>query len=168
MRPVLGPQLSELNSLFSRFDNPPGGQYNGWYQYFDRDIDKLLKIKQPQPFRNAYCGAAASRAAAVPCGRRWNRPASSWPSSTARRIRRRGASAPHRSRSTSAPLPLITHDVHEPAERDPAGDPRSRATGRTDARMSRSGTPAAELDFAAGLRGRPGVPVPAPTPARDP
>jgi acyl-homoserine lactone acylase PvdQ len=56
MRPVLGPQLNELNSLFSRFDNPPGGQYNGWYQYFDRDIDKLLKIKQPQPFRNAYCG----------------------------------------------------------------------------------------------------------------
>ncbi|HEX5191646.1 MAG TPA: penicillin acylase family protein [Solirubrobacteraceae bacterium] len=56
MRPVLGPQLSELNGLFSRFDAPPGDQYNGWYQYFDRDIDKLLKIRQPQPFRNAYCG----------------------------------------------------------------------------------------------------------------
>jgi acyl-homoserine lactone acylase PvdQ len=56
MKPVLGPQLNELNSLFSRFDSPPGGQYNGWYQYFDRDIDKLLKVKQPQPFRNAYCG----------------------------------------------------------------------------------------------------------------
>jgi hypothetical protein len=53
---VLGPQLSELNALFSRFDSPPGGQYSGWYQYFDRDIDKLLKIRQPQPFRNAYCG----------------------------------------------------------------------------------------------------------------
>ena len=44
-------------ALFARFDAPPGGQYNGWYQYFDRDIDKLLKIKQPQPFTNDYCGA---------------------------------------------------------------------------------------------------------------
>jgi acyl-homoserine lactone acylase PvdQ len=56
MRPVIGPQLSELNSLFSQFDAPPGGQYNGWYQYFDRDILKLLKVKQPQPFANSYCG----------------------------------------------------------------------------------------------------------------
>jgi acyl-homoserine lactone acylase PvdQ len=57
MRPVLGPQLNELNSLFARFDSPPKEQYNGWYQYFDRDIKKLLKIKQPQPFVNDYCGA---------------------------------------------------------------------------------------------------------------
>jgi acyl-homoserine lactone acylase PvdQ len=57
MRPVLGPQLSELDSLFSQFDAPPGGQYDGWYQYFDRDIKRLLKIKQPQPFANRYCGA---------------------------------------------------------------------------------------------------------------
>ncbi len=56
MRPVIGPQLPELNSLFRRFAAPPGDQYNGWYQYFDRDIDKLLKIKQPQPFANSYCG----------------------------------------------------------------------------------------------------------------
>lgn len=57
MKPVIGPQLSELDSLFSQFDAPPGGQYNGWYQYFDRDINRLLKIKQPQPFANSYCGA---------------------------------------------------------------------------------------------------------------
>jgi acyl-homoserine lactone acylase PvdQ len=57
MRPVLGPQLGELNSLFGVFDAPPGGQYNGWYQYFDRDITKLLGIRQPQPFANDYCGA---------------------------------------------------------------------------------------------------------------
>ena len=56
MRPMLGPQLDELNSLFSRFEQPPGGQYSGWYQYFDRDIRKLLGIKQPQPFANSYCG----------------------------------------------------------------------------------------------------------------
>lgn len=57
MKPVIGPQLSELNSLFSQFDAPPGGQYNGWYQYLDRDINRLLKVKQPQPFANRYCGA---------------------------------------------------------------------------------------------------------------
>jgi acyl-homoserine lactone acylase PvdQ len=56
MRPQLGPQLDELNSLFSRFDAPPGGQYSGWYQYFDRDIRSLLGMKQPQPLNNAYCG----------------------------------------------------------------------------------------------------------------
>jgi len=56
MRPVLGPQLNQLDSLFDQFDAPPSGQYNGWYQYFDRDISKLLKIKQPQPFANDYCG----------------------------------------------------------------------------------------------------------------
>ena len=43
----------------------PASQYNGWYQYFDRDVNKLLKIKQPQPFTNDYCGGgnlgAASR-----------------------------------------------------------------------------------------------------------
>ena len=56
MRPVLGGQLNQLDGLFGRFDAPPGGQYNGWYQYFDRDITKLLKVKQPQPFTNNYCG----------------------------------------------------------------------------------------------------------------
>src|SRR5439155_15965142 len=56
MKPKIGSQLDELASLFSRFDPPPGGQYNGWYQYFDRDIKKLLGKKQPQPFLNSYCG----------------------------------------------------------------------------------------------------------------
>jgi acyl-homoserine lactone acylase PvdQ len=58
MAPKIGSQknLDELASLFSRFDQPPGGQYSGWYQYFDRDIKKLLGKKQPQPFANSYCG----------------------------------------------------------------------------------------------------------------
>ena len=56
MRPQIGPQLDELSSLFSRFDAPPGGQYSGWYQYFDRDIRGLLGMNQPQPFANSYCG----------------------------------------------------------------------------------------------------------------
>ncbi len=56
MGPVLGPQLGELNSLFSRFDAPPSGQYAGWYQYFHRDITKLLGKDQPKPFKVSYCG----------------------------------------------------------------------------------------------------------------
>ncbi|GAC1580310.1 MAG: penicillin acylase family protein [Candidatus Dormibacteria bacterium] len=56
MKPVLGPQLSQLNSLFSRFEAPPDGQKNGWFQYFARDIKALLHIRQPQPFANRYCG----------------------------------------------------------------------------------------------------------------
>jgi acyl-homoserine lactone acylase PvdQ len=61
LRPVLGPQEAELSSLFSVFDAPPSGQFSGWYQYFNRDIDKLLKIKQPQPFANDYCGGGNLR-----------------------------------------------------------------------------------------------------------
>jgi acyl-homoserine lactone acylase PvdQ len=57
MRPELGPLEGEFSSLVSVFDSPPGGQFSGWYQYFDRDVSKLLKIRQPQPFTNAYCGA---------------------------------------------------------------------------------------------------------------
>jgi hypothetical protein len=56
MGPKLGPQLDELSSLFSRFSLPPGGQYDGWYQYFDRDIRSLLGMPVPQPLNNHYCG----------------------------------------------------------------------------------------------------------------
>ncbi|MGI8727743.1 MAG: penicillin acylase family protein, partial [Solirubrobacterales bacterium] len=56
MKSKLGPQLDELDSLFSRFDDPPGGQYSGWYQYFDRDIRKLLGKPIRAPFANYYCG----------------------------------------------------------------------------------------------------------------
>ncbi len=56
MRPRIGSQLDELDSLFSRFDAPPGGQYSGWYQYFDRDIRSLLGKKVKAPFNVSYCG----------------------------------------------------------------------------------------------------------------
>jgi len=61
MAPVLGPQLEELNSLFSRFNLPPGGQYSGWYQYFDRDIRELLGLRVRQPLENEYCGGGRLR-----------------------------------------------------------------------------------------------------------
>jgi acyl-homoserine lactone acylase PvdQ len=56
MMSKLGPQLDELASLFSRFDQPPGGQYNGWYQYFDRDIRQLLGLTVAKPLNQSYCG----------------------------------------------------------------------------------------------------------------
>jgi len=57
LRPRLQGQLEELNTLFSRFDQPPAGQYSGWYQYFDRDIRNLLGMPIAKPFNLAYCGA---------------------------------------------------------------------------------------------------------------
>jgi acyl-homoserine lactone acylase PvdQ len=56
MKPQLGPQLDELDSLFSRFSQPPGGQYDGWYQYFDRDIGRMLGERVRDPLQNRYCG----------------------------------------------------------------------------------------------------------------
>ena len=58
MKPVLKKQktLDELSTLFSRFDLPPGGQYSGWHQYFDRDVRELLGQPVEQPFANQYCG----------------------------------------------------------------------------------------------------------------
>jgi acyl-homoserine lactone acylase PvdQ len=57
MAPILQPQLEELNSLFRRFDQPPSGQYSGWYQYMDRDLRALLsKERIPDELNIAYCG----------------------------------------------------------------------------------------------------------------
>ena len=51
------PQLDELDSLFSRFNLPPSGQYDGWYQYFDRDIRSLLGQEgRSRRSTNSYCG----------------------------------------------------------------------------------------------------------------
>ena len=60
MSPVLGPQLDELNSLFNRWDAPSkptgDGMFDGWYQYFERDIRGLLELPIESPFQNSYCG----------------------------------------------------------------------------------------------------------------
>jgi acyl-homoserine lactone acylase PvdQ len=56
MGPKLAPQADELNTIFSRFDLPPSGQFSGWYQYFDRDIRSLLGRPIEAPFKNSYCG----------------------------------------------------------------------------------------------------------------
>jgi acyl-homoserine lactone acylase PvdQ len=54
----LGPPLiTQLSTLVTRFDQPPGGQESGWFQYFDRDIRGLLaKHRIPDRFNLSYCG----------------------------------------------------------------------------------------------------------------
>ncbi len=53
----IGPDLADqLDTLASRFDEPPSGQYSGWYQYFDRDIKALLGQDVKDPFTVSYCG----------------------------------------------------------------------------------------------------------------
>jgi hypothetical protein len=50
--------LPQLNTLANRWDAPPGGEYDGWYQYFDRDIRGLLAKKKrlPDQLNLTYCG----------------------------------------------------------------------------------------------------------------
>jgi acyl-homoserine lactone acylase PvdQ len=62
MKTRLGPQLDELDSLFSRFDQPPGGQFSGWYQYMDRDFRALLGRKMNDAMRVSYCGKGKLKA----------------------------------------------------------------------------------------------------------
>jgi acyl-homoserine lactone acylase PvdQ len=62
LRPRLGPQLDELDTLFHRWDKPPvHNMFAGWYQYFDRDIRNILGKGVRQPFKNEYCGKGSKK-----------------------------------------------------------------------------------------------------------
>jgi acyl-homoserine lactone acylase PvdQ len=62
LRPVLKKQktLDELDAMFNRFDHPSkttsDNMFDGWHQYFDRDVRELLGEDVEQPFANEYCG----------------------------------------------------------------------------------------------------------------
>jgi acyl-homoserine lactone acylase PvdQ len=56
MRPLLGPLMSELAILHHRFDLPPMGQFQGWHQYLDKDLRRLLGRPVRGRLRNRYCG----------------------------------------------------------------------------------------------------------------
>jgi acyl-homoserine lactone acylase PvdQ len=58
MTPVLGQQLADQldDTLMSRFDLPPGGQFGGWHMYMDKDLRSLLKRPVKGAFANRYCG----------------------------------------------------------------------------------------------------------------
>ena len=129
MKPQLGPQLDELNSLFTRFSQPPGGQYDGWYQYFDRDIRHLLGEHVAQPFQNRYCGHGIKSACKAGDlerhrGRRRGadrRSGNLQPGGLARGCDRRAN--PLRSGPAADDTAL-----HQPPERDPAGDLLQRSS----------------------------------------
>ena len=53
MAPVLGPNLEELAALVSRHSL---SQYGGWWQYFDKDVRRLLGDTVEGPLANRYCG----------------------------------------------------------------------------------------------------------------
>jgi acyl-homoserine lactone acylase PvdQ len=56
-RPVLGPALSnELASFNGQFDQPPGGQYNGWHIYMDKDLRTMLRMPVQGKYAVRYCG----------------------------------------------------------------------------------------------------------------
>ena len=128
MHTKLGPQLDELDSLFSRFDLPPSGQYAGWYQYFDRDIRSLLGMKVKSPFNNAYCGNGSLKRCQSAI---WSALAAAGTDLTASQ----GTSDPSLWRSDAtrerigfSPGPDLDDDaLHQPAERHPAGDLVQRA-----------------------------------------
>ena len=58
LTPVLGqPLADQLNdTLHSRFDLPPGGQFGGWHMYMSKDLRTLLRKPVKGPFANRYCG----------------------------------------------------------------------------------------------------------------
>ena len=54
MAPVLGANLAEFASLEARHSL---SQYGGWWQYFDKDIRRLLGDDVAGPLNERYCGA---------------------------------------------------------------------------------------------------------------
>ncbi|HYY84118.1 MAG TPA: penicillin acylase family protein, partial [Beijerinckiaceae bacterium] len=58
MTPVLGKPLADqlAETLHSRYDLPPGGQFSGWHMYMDKDIRTLLGERVRGAFANRYCG----------------------------------------------------------------------------------------------------------------
>ena len=46
----------QLDGRMSRFDAPPSGQYNGWYQYMNKDLRTLLGRNVKGPFKTRFCG----------------------------------------------------------------------------------------------------------------
>jgi acyl-homoserine lactone acylase PvdQ len=56
MRPVIGPQLDQLNRLILKDSTPACGFFCGWSSYIDKDLRALLGQPVKGPFANRYCG----------------------------------------------------------------------------------------------------------------
>ena len=55
-QPVIGPLADQLASVQKRFDAPPGGQYDGWQGYMDKDLRTMLGQPVKGKFNVQYCG----------------------------------------------------------------------------------------------------------------
>ena len=112
MKPRLGTQLTDELNTCSRGStpSPPAstGQYSGWYQYFDRDVNTLLGKKVPSPLQHAYCGKG--KLEAVPAATSGTRSSSQARRSPPSRARGSVAVALGRDREQIhfSPLPLKT------------------------------------------------------------
>ena len=89
-----------------------------------RDIDKLLKIRQPQPFANDYCGAGNLQRCQQAV---WTAiAAAGQPTDQAAAHRQPGRLARQRDRhpglSSFRACSTYHDELHQPPERDPAGD----------------------------------------------
>ena len=123
----LGPVAApELNNLAGRWDAPPGGQYDGWYQYFDRDIRGVARARRakqgrPDQFSLTYCGKGTS--GPLPLGGLDRDPGSGRPAHRPAGHRRSGGLARQRDRRSvhlrTAPAGDLA--VLEPPDGHPAG-----------------------------------------------
>ena len=59
MGPRLGTSWRSSTRCSRASTCPPSGQYSGWYQYFDRDIRKLLGMKIKAPFETTTAATAS-------------------------------------------------------------------------------------------------------------
>ena len=124
LTPVLGKPLADQldDTLHNRYDLPPGGQFSGWHMYMSKDIRTLLGENVRGRYANRYCGAgnvnvcraalwAALEAAGVELEAAQGPDPSAW-----------RADANRERISVPARDPAVHDALHEPAERDPAGD----------------------------------------------
>ena len=92
MGPGIGPQLEELNIALLALRPAAGRPVLGWYQYFDRDIKRLLGKESPARSQNALL--RQGQAEGLPdgdLGRDRRRRRRARPPSRAPRTRPRGA-----------------------------------------------------------------------------
>jgi acyl-homoserine lactone acylase PvdQ len=57
---VLGPTLTlEFAAVVSPFNQPPGGQYTGWYVYMHKDLRSIMHLPVRGAYKVRYCGSGS-------------------------------------------------------------------------------------------------------------
>jgi acyl-homoserine lactone acylase PvdQ len=59
---VLGATLTrDLGTVVNQFDQPPGGQYTGWYVYMNKDLRSVMRMPVRGAYAVRYCGGGSVR-----------------------------------------------------------------------------------------------------------